>query len=152
MTLTHRGIVIKKRIWLKSSRLAELGESESFDAIIQLAGILSKDDDPRAHSLILNANVNATQNLLEISRRYSAAFIFPSTGLVYGNHKGPFDESMPADPEGFYALSKLISENCISMVWQSIQFSYCNSQSGNYLRARADRKYVYTISDKEPGK
>jgi len=62
---------------------------------------------------IINSNVRATFLLCEAAFNQKARFIFPSTGLIYGNQTGPFKEDMLPDPKDFYSLSKLMCEQII---------------------------------------
>ena len=84
-----------------------------FDTIVHLAGLLSKSSDPAGRGLLFDVNVRGTQRILECAAGGGARFIFPSTGLVYGNRAGPFTEDMDRCPRDFYALSKLLGEELI---------------------------------------
>ena len=85
-----------------------------FDVIIHLAGVLSKGDSPEEHQELFDSNCRSTLKVLDLARSCGAAFVFPSTGLVYGDQKKPFSETMVPQPGDFYAQTKLICEECIT--------------------------------------
>ncbi len=85
------------------------------DIIVHLAGLLSKADDAQSRTLLINANVNGTMHVLEAAKVNKSKFIFSSSGLVYGNQKGPFTEDMACIPEDFYGYSKFAAEEMIRL-------------------------------------
>lgn len=87
---------------------------ERIDAVIHLAANISKSTDITTYFSIMNSNINATFLLLEAAKEHGARFLFPSTALVYGNQPTPFAESMPPQPQDFYAMSKHMSEQLIT--------------------------------------
>jgi UDP-glucose 4-epimerase len=90
-----------------------LTEEGPYTGIVHLAGLLSKGDDLDTHRRLHRVNVGATLSMLEVARRHQSAFVFPSTGLVYGDRPGPFTEDMTPRPGDFYALSKLMGEEFV---------------------------------------
>ncbi len=84
-------------------------------ALIHLAGKAHAGDcqkDPRA---AFEANVVLTFQVLEFCRKHSIKkFIFPSTGVVYGNTKEhPAREDSPIYPYDIYSATKLAAENLV---------------------------------------
>jgi nucleoside-diphosphate-sugar epimerase len=108
-------IEYKKADLENASELDDLVSSDELHAIVHLAGVLSKDDSIETHRLVFEANTGATLNMLELARKSGAVFVFPSTGLVYGDCKAPFTEDMTPSPGDFYATSKLLSERLIAL-------------------------------------
>lgn len=104
--ISYRGGDIRQESFVEE--LAALGP---FFGIIHLAGILTKEDTPPAHTSIFDANTVTTLRMLELARNRAQSFVFPSTGLIYGDQQGPFTEDMAVHPGDFYATSKLLSEN-----------------------------------------
>jgi nucleoside-diphosphate-sugar epimerase len=92
-----------------------------FDSIIHLAAVISQTPDMDTYFSIINSNVRATFLLCEAAHIQRARFLFPSTGLIYGNQQGPFKEDMLPDPRDFYSLSKLMCEQIIRFFAASYQ-------------------------------
>ncbi len=117
--LSGFGDVDSERVTYINGKLDDDAFTESlratyrFDAIVHLAGLLSRSSDPAGRGLLFDVNVRGTQRILECSLRCGARFIFPSTGLIYGDQAGPFTEDMDRCPRDFYALSKLLGEDLI---------------------------------------
>lgn len=84
-----------------------------FTDVIHLAGFVAKGDDDNTYRTAFRANTEATLHALQAAQACNAAFVFPSTGLIYGNRPGPFTEDMTPNPGDFYALSKLLCEQLI---------------------------------------
>jgi nucleoside-diphosphate-sugar epimerase len=82
--------------------------------IVHLAGWLGKGSSDANRDLLLRANLQSTLNLLDASRSGSAPhFLLPSTGLVYGDQKGPFRETMTVAPQDDYSISKHLAEQTL---------------------------------------
>lgn len=93
--------------------LEKIFSSNSFDAIVHLAaraGVRPSIEQPLLYGRV---NVNATMNLLEMSKIHNVKkFIFASSSSIYGNTKKvPFSESDNVDnPVSPYAASKKAGE------------------------------------------
>lgn len=99
---------------LSDRRFCEgLVETSSPSCVMHLGGLLSKGDDPDTHQTVFEVNVRGTLNILEAVRERKPRVVFPSTGLIYGNHQSPFREDMEPRPGDFYALSKHLAEQTI---------------------------------------
>lgn len=99
-------------------------KGQQFDAIVHLAGILSKEENATLHTKAREVNFNSTCILLEMARSQSAHFVFTSTAMVYGDQDGPFVESMPKNPENYYALTKSLSEDMILYFHKKFGLNY----------------------------
>ncbi len=84
-----------------------------FDIIIHLAAALSTQDSSTARRALMDANVSCTLSMLELAREHGAFFVFPSSGLLYGDQPGPHHEDLPLLPLNFYTFSKLMAEQLI---------------------------------------
>ena len=81
------------------------------DSIIHLAAISDIkfcNENPKE---CYQTNVDGTLNMLELSRKLDAKFLFMSTSHVYGYPKKlPIPENHPTESTSIYATSKLVSE------------------------------------------
>jgi nucleoside-diphosphate-sugar epimerase len=98
-----------------------LDSLDRIDAIIHLAGLLSKEETAENRTALISANVHATHLMLEQAAKWKSFFVFPSTAMVYGDREGPFDESMETAPPNSYALTKRMAEEMIR--WWGRRFS-----------------------------
>src|SRR5262245_35641541 len=90
------------------------------DFVLHQAAVPSvqrSQDDPVGTN---RANVTATVNLLESSRKYGIRrFIYAASSSAYGNSDVlPKQEDMPANPCSFYALQKLVGERYCKLYQQ----------------------------------
>lgn len=84
-------------------------------ALFHMAGISNVGQCQQAPVSAFEANVTLTQNVLEFCRSHNITrFIFPSTGLVYGDELGTAAvETDPVRPVNIYAASKIAAEALI---------------------------------------
>lgn len=112
------------------------------DIVIHLAGQrLTKSDPNPKLSSFLGPNIEVTENLISVSVEVGVKqFILASTIGVYSpQDTQPFAESLIANPNNVYGLSKLIGEKLIQL--------YC---SGNKTRATILRfSQCYGVGEKE---
>lgn len=86
------------------------------DVIIHTAAMSKPDDCHFCRPACLQANVMATQYLLDAAKANSGDhtihFIFTSTDFIFGEN-GPHAEDDPIQPLNFYGASKWMAEQCI---------------------------------------
>ena len=84
---------------------------KNISSIIHLAALTDVDFCQKNPAECFQANVYGTQNILEITRKINANFIYLSTNHVYGPPKKlPIREDHPKNPVSIYATSKLLGE------------------------------------------
>jgi nucleoside-diphosphate-sugar epimerase len=93
--------------------MERLRQNGPLAAIVHLAGVTSQAEDSQTVARVFEANVKSTLLMIELAKADGAYFVFPSTGLVYGNAAGPFSEDMEPAPKDFYAFSKHLAEQII---------------------------------------
>lgn len=100
----------------------ESWKEESFseyDAILHVAGIVHRKEQPDMEKLYHTVNTIMTQKLAERYRADRAAvgkkahFIFMSTMSVYGIVRGEIHADTPTNPINFYGKSKLMAEQLL---------------------------------------
>ena len=111
--------------------MGKLMESHQFDVVVHLAAMAGVRNSVKQPSLYFDVNLTATQNLLELSRKYEVGnFVFASTSSTYGHTlKIPFVESdacaFPLHP---YSASKRAAEQ--------IGFTYHHNYGLNFTALR----------------
>jgi nucleoside-diphosphate-sugar epimerase len=86
------------------------------DVVIHMAGWIGRASTPENREALLRANLMSTFYLLDAIKarnRTPPLFMLPSTGLIYGDQKGPFQESFELAPLDDYSLSKLLAEQTL---------------------------------------
>jgi UDP-glucose 4-epimerase len=86
------------------------------DVVIHMAGWIGRASTPENREALLRANLMSTFYLLDAIKakgRTPPLFMLPSTGLIYGNQKGPFREEFDLAPLDDYSLSKLLAEQTL---------------------------------------
>lgn len=92
--------------FLVSDLLAPGQNAGRFATVVHLAGLL-----PGAPlSDLFAVNVGGTSAVLRHFIRQGSHLILFSTGLVYGDQPGPFNETMPSRPRDVYAETKHVAE------------------------------------------
>jgi UDP-glucose 4-epimerase len=99
---------------LAEGALAELGALRAFDAVVHLAGLLPTEAAARRD--LFAVNVGGTSAVLKRLAGPACQVVFFSTGLVYGNQRGPFVEETPCQPLDAYGQSKLAAEALV-LAW-----------------------------------
>ena len=82
--------------------------------IIHSAAMTQVDICETNHEECWNANVNATENLLEVATGIGAGFQFISTDFVFDGSGGPYNEMAKPNPINFYGKSKHAAEQLVS--------------------------------------
>lgn len=86
------------------------------DVVIHMAGWIGRASTPENREALLRANLMSTFYLLDAIKakgRTPPLFMLPSTGLIYGDQKGPFREEYELSPLDDYSLSKLLAEQTL---------------------------------------
>ncbi len=90
-----------------------------YDAVIHVAGIVHRKEQPEMENLYHEVNTTLT---VELAKKYAkeredekkqAHFVFMSTMSVYGIVKGIIDENTETNPFNFYGKSKLNAEQIL---------------------------------------
>jgi len=88
---------------------------ESYDVVFHLGGnakVHSSVEDPLFDFGSLQATIGLLDEIRKLEKR--PAFIFASSGAVYGNpEKFPIEECDPVNPESPYGVSKLAGERYV---------------------------------------
>ena len=91
-----------------------------------------------------------TKNLVDatIKLKPTSKFIYLSTACVFDGHSGMYKESSIPHPENFYALTKLISEQFIRNLKNSviIRTNFVGKQKWLYPKAFTDRYGTYLFA------
>ncbi len=102
-----RGTVISGDINDKAL-LAELGKNYQFDYIFHEAAI--SDTTALEQDLMIQTNVNAFKDLLDIAVEHGANMIYASSGATYGDAPSPQRVGREA-PQNVYGFSKLMMDH-----------------------------------------
>ena len=131
------------------------------DFVLHQAAVPSvqrSQDDPVGTN---RANVTATVNLLESSRKYGIRrFVYAASSSAYGNSEVlPKQEDMPANPCSFYALQKLMGERYCKLYQQffnleTVSLRYFNifgpSQDPNSEYSAVIPKFISRLLNRAP--
>jgi len=95
-----------------SRRLENIFKMERPEIILHFAAETHVDRSILDSQAFIRTNINGTQNLLDLSRKYRVnKFIHISTDEVYGEiRKGEFTENSPLKPNSPYAASKAAAD------------------------------------------
>jgi dTDP-4-dehydrorhamnose reductase len=86
------------------------------DVLVNAASYTHVDDCERNREFCWQVNVKGVENLANLARRYDFHFIHYSTDYVFDGKKGPYSEEDRPVPLGYYAKSKLASENVLRQI------------------------------------
>jgi dTDP-4-dehydrorhamnose reductase len=84
--------------------------------IIHLAAIAKPSEALRDPDTAHAINVEATANLVELSARLGARFVYASTDMVFDGDSAPYNEGHATEPGTFYGRTKLQGE-CYALVY-----------------------------------
>jgi len=122
-----------------------------FDVVIHTAAMTGIRQCESEKELAWNTNVFGTKNLVDstIKLKPTLKFIYLSTACVFDGHSGMYKESSIPHPENFYALTKLISEQFITNLKNSvtIRTNFVGKQKWNYPKAFTDRYGTYLFAE-----
>jgi dTDP-4-dehydrorhamnose reductase len=83
------------------------------DTIIHGAAMTNVDQCELNQEACFEANVKATEYLIQAAEKVQAHFIFVSTDFIFSGEDGPYDEEAEAAPVNYYGETKLIGENLV---------------------------------------
>ena len=108
-------------------------EKRGKTAVFHMAGLAHVGECEKDPVKAFESNVSLTFHVLEFCRQNKIMkFIFPSTGLVYGNHqKKPVIEETPPSPQNIYTGTKLSAEVLIRSYSKSYGLSCIIARLGN---------------------
>lgn len=103
------------------------------NAIFNLAGLANMKECEENPSQAFESNVSLTYHVLEFCRLNGInKFLFPSTGLVYGDHlRHPATEEDPTHPKNLYVSTKVSAEALIQGYAESFGLSCIIARLGN---------------------
>jgi len=93
--------------------VATIISTEQPECIIHTAAMTNVDACEKDQSGCDLLNVEAVRYLLEAATPFGTHFIHLSTDFVFDGLNGPYSETDTPDPSGYYALSKLKSEQLV---------------------------------------
>jgi len=105
--LGFKGIVVSGNINDRAA-LRQLEERYRFDYIFHEAAI--SDTTAQEQDLMIETNVNAFENLLQMAIRQNAAMIYASSAATYGDAESP-QRPGRENPGNVYGFSKLMMDN-----------------------------------------
>ncbi len=110
-----------------------MSEKRGKTAIFHMAGIAHAGECEEEPVKAFESNVLLTFHVLEFCRQNKIGkFIFPSTGLVYGDYRRqPVTEGTPPSPQNIYATLKLSAETLIKGCSKSFQITCIIARLGN---------------------
>ena len=121
-----------------------------FDVVIHAAAMTNVRQCESEKKLAWNTNVIGTKNLVDatIKLKSTLKFIHLSTACVFDGKNGMYKESSIPHPENFYALTKLISEQFIRNLKNSITIrtNFVGRQKWMYSKAFTDRYGTYLFA------
>ena len=83
------------------------------DTVFMLAGMVSRVTCEQSGSLAVQTNLAGLQNVIELTKRAGAMFVYLSTSEVYGPDHELMDEAAEAAPNNRYGLTKLLGEKLV---------------------------------------
>lgn len=113
---------------------------ESFDIVIHLAGIDSRDYFKKKFNYSYDVNVEGSKNVIYSLTNKKKLYFF-SSNQVYGNANYlPVDEDHSTNTTDPYAISKLIVENMIKIYSYSKGYKYCVVRNFNTFGPHQNEK------------
>jgi dTDP-4-dehydrorhamnose reductase len=129
----------------------EFIKSHNFDLIIHTAAVTSVRKCEDEKNLAWSTNVQGTKNLIDACLEFnpSIKFVYVSTACVFDGHCGMYDEDSIPYPENFYALTKLIGEQYVSNLKNSliVRTNFVGKSKWPYPKAFTDRFGTYLFAD-----
>ena len=126
-------------------------KNNDIDIIIHTAAITNIRQCENEKSLAWLTNVDGTKNLVDASLNSNSKikFLYVSTACVFDGHVGMYDENSVPYPENFYALTKLIGEQHVSKLSESLilRTNFVGRNKWPYPKAFTDRFGTYLFAD-----
>ncbi|MBD3384143.1 dTDP-4-dehydrorhamnose reductase [candidate division KSB1 bacterium] len=98
---------------LDKDALAERIQSIQPDWILNAAAYTGVDAAEEEKNLCWQQNVVAVENLIYAARKQNSRLLHVSTDYIFDGKAGPYGETDPPNPLGYYGRSKLASENVL---------------------------------------
>jgi len=146
LTPTHEELDISDR-----SSVNDFFNKNEFDIIIHTAAMTSvrKCEEEKDHTWKIN--VEGTKNLVLATKKLEKQikFVFVSTACVFDGHSEMYNEKSIPNPENFYALTKLLGEQYVSTLKNSIMIrtNFVARKKWPYEKAFTDRFGTYLFAD-----
>ena len=123
----------------------------NFDIIIHTAAVTSVRKCEEEKDISWSTNVQGTKNLVDACLKFSPTikFLYISTACVFDGHNEMYDEYSIPYPENFYALTKLIGEQHVSKIKNSliVRTNFVSNSKWLYPKAFTDRFGTYLFAD-----
>lgn len=121
------------------------------DVIIHTAALTSVRKCEDDKQLCWLTNVQGTKNLVNTCQKLSPEtnFVYVSTACVFDGHSEMYDENSVPYPENFYALTKLLGEQHVSKLKNSliVRTNFVGKEEWPYPKAFTDRFGTYLFAD-----
>ena len=121
------------------------------DIIIHTAAITSVRLCEENNSLAWNTNIQGTKNLVSAVKEsdHKIKFIYLSTACVFDGYSGMYTEDSIPYPKNFYSLTKLLGENEITKLSNSliVRTNFVPKKLWPYQKAFTDRFGTYLFAD-----
>ena len=120
-------------------------------ALFHMAGLAHAEECRKYPEKAFSSNVNLTFQVLEFCRNHNVPqFVYPSTGLVYGDLLGrPAHEGDPTNPQNIYTATKLSAESVIGGYAESYRLSCIVARLGNVYGSGSNSDTVVSIIAKQ---
>lgn len=126
----YRKLLNKKAKFIKGDiknlkKLSNIIRSYKINSIIHLAAYLNVSEAEKNKKKYYDNNVIGTLNLVKACENSSVKrIIFSSSCSVYGNVNGSVKETAKTNPQGYYAFTKLKSEEIIKEYSRKFHYNY----------------------------
>jgi len=97
------------------TQVANLLKAIKPDILIHTASIGKVDYCQEHQKEAWRVNVEGSNNLIEVCKRYKIKFIFTSSNAVFDGSKPPYNENDPINPINFYGKTKAQTEKDLEM-------------------------------------
>ncbi len=126
-------------------------KNNKIDAVIHSAAFTSVRDCEENKSKTMQINVQGTKNLVNELKNSNpmGKFVYVSTACVFDGHSGMYNETSIPYPENFYSLTKLLGEQIVNQLENSliIRTNFVGRKKWPYPKAFTDRYGTYLFSD-----
>jgi len=126
-------------------------KNNDIDTIIHTAAKTSIRQCEDEQSLAWLTNVDGTKNLVDASFNSNSKikFLYVSTACVFDGYVGMYNENSIPYPKNFYALTKLIGEQHVSKLNESLilRTNFVGRMKWPYPKAFTDRFGTYLFAD-----
>jgi len=138
------------------NKIDEFVTANPVDVIINCAAYTNVDKSETEREIAYKVNVTAAGNLAEIAVKHKAMLVHISSDYVFGGTSyKPYNEDDPANPQGYYAITKFQGEEAIlktdakAMI---IRTAWLYSEFGNnfvktMLRLGKEKKELNVVFD-----